>query len=105
CCCPLNSCTRLRRDQSWISTRDGPARPSTLPICPMPPTASCVPSGEKASERTPPIERIRCVPSQVYSDGASVVERCRPLETCHMTTWPTRSPVASFVPSFEKAQQ
>src|SRR6516164_9114193 len=72
CCCPLNSCTRWRRDQSWISTRDGPARPSTLPICPMPPTASCVPSGEKASERTPPIERIRCVPSQVYSEGAAI---------------------------------
>ena len=36
-----------------------------FPTLPMPPTASCVPSGEKASERMPPMEWMRAFGSQV----------------------------------------
>ena len=75
-----------------------------LPILPLPPTASSLPSGEKASERMPPIECRRWTGSQVYSSGASSVARARPDSTSQTTMWPTLSPVARRRPSGEIAQ-
>ena len=46
-----------------------------LLIFPVPPTASCVESAEKASERIPPMEWMRALGSQVYMIG--VFQRCQ----------------------------
>src|SRR5262245_3114127 len=72
-----------------------------LPILPVPPTASCVPSGEKASDRTPPIECSRCTLSQVYMTGASHEPSSLPDLVSHTTTCATLSPVARYLQSWE----
>src|SRR5262245_27500473 len=72
-----------------------------LPIFPIPPAASALPSGEKARARTPPMEWSRCTGSQVYMTGASISATDLPVATSQTLILPTLSPVARYLPSGE----
>ena len=85
--------------QSHNSTRQGPTKPSTFVTRPMPLTANCAPSGEKANPRTPPMARARFRESNVYSSPAQNSAAVFPAVRSHTRTKPARSPLAACFPS------